>query len=124
MSNASELGKGFSTEEDLLSVQRTIEKHLLSMLGGLPTERTPLHPRITGTIQMDGFRIEKLIFESLPGIYVSALLYVPEDQNNSHPAILVPAGHAANGKVHYQALCQRLVQRGYVCHFVGPSRPG
>lgn len=106
--------QGIRTEEDLLSVQRTIEKHLLSMLGGLPTERTPLHPRITGTIQMDGFRIEKLIFESLPGIYVSALLYVPEDGNNSHPAILVPAGHAANGKVHYQALCQRLVQRGYV----------
>ena len=106
--------QGIRTEEDLLSVQRTIEKHLLSMLGGLPTERTPLHPRITGTIQMDGFRIEKLIFESLPGIYVSALLYVPEDGNKSHPAILVPAGHAANGKVHYQALCQRLVQRGYV----------
>ena len=63
---------------------------------------------------MDGFRIEKLILESLPGIYVSALLYVPEDGNKSHPAILVPAGHAANGKVHYQALCQRLVQRGYV----------
>ena len=106
--------QGIRTEEDLLSVQRTIEKHLLSMLGGLPKERTPLHPRITGTIQMDGFRIEKLIFESLPGIYVSALLYVPEDGNKSHPAILVPAGHAANGKVHYQALCQRLVQRGYV----------
>jgi cephalosporin-C deacetylase-like acetyl esterase len=106
--------EGIRTEEELLSVQRTIEKHLLSMLGGLPTERTPLHPRITGTIQMDGFRIEKLIFESLPGIYVSALLYVPEDGNKSHPAILVPAGHAANGKVHYQALCQRLVQRGYV----------
>ena len=106
--------QGIRTEEDLLSIQRTIEKHLLSMLGDLPTERTPLHPRITGTIQMDGFRIEKLILESLPGIYVSALLYVPEDGNKSHPAILVPAGHAANGKVHYQALCQRLVQRGYV----------
>jgi Acetyl xylan esterase (AXE1) len=106
--------QGIRTEEDLLSVQRTIEEHLLSMLGGLPKERTPLHPRITGTIQMDGFRIEKLVFQSLPGIYVSALLYVPEDGNKSHPAILVPAGHAANGKVHYQALCQRLVQRGYV----------
>ena len=58
--------------------------------------------------------IEKLIFESLPGVYVSALVYVPEDGNDKHPAILVPAGHAANGKIHYQGLCQRLVQRGYV----------
>ena len=102
------------TEQDLLAVQRHAEEHLLAMLGGLPSERTPLHPRITGKIQMDGFRIEKLIFESLPGVYVSALVYVPEDGNEKHPGILVPAGHAENGKVHYQALCQRLVQRGYI----------
>src|SRR6266702_7556832 len=105
---------GIRSEQELLAVQKEIELHLLAMLGGLPQEKTPLHPRITGTIQMEGFRIEKLIFESLPGVYVSALLYVPEDGNKTHPAILVPAGHAANGKVHYQALCQRLVQRGYV----------
>jgi len=105
--------EGMRTEKDLLTAQREVEQHLLSMLGGFPRERTPLHPRITGNIQMDGFRIEKLIFESLPGVYVSALVYVPEDENKKHPAILVPAGHAANGKIHYQALCQRLVQRGY-----------
>ena len=105
--------EGIRTEKDLLTVQREVEQHLLSMLGNLPNERTPLHPRITGNIQMDGFRIEKLIFESLPGVYVSALVYVPEDENKKHPAILVPAGHSANGKIHYQALCQRLVQRGY-----------
>jgi hypothetical protein len=106
--------EGVRTEQDLLTVQRQLEEQLLAMFGGLPRERTPLHPRITGKIQMGGFRIEKLIFESLPGVYVSALVYVPEDGNQTHPAILVPAGHAANGKIHYQALCQRLVQRGYV----------
>jgi cephalosporin-C deacetylase-like acetyl esterase len=106
--------RGIGTEKDLQAAQRRVEEHLLAMLGGLPSERTPLHPRITGKVQMDGFRIEKLIFESLPGIYVIALVYLPEDGNEKHPAILVPAGHAENGKVHYQALCQRLVQRGYV----------
>jgi Acetyl xylan esterase (AXE1) len=106
--------RGIATEQDLQAEQRRVEENLLAMLGGLPSERTPLHPRITGKVQMDGFRIEKLIFESLPGIYVSALVYVPEDGKKTHPAILVPAGHAANGKIHYHALCQRLVQRGYV----------
>jgi pimeloyl-ACP methyl ester carboxylesterase len=106
--------EGILTEQDLLRVRRALEEHLLAMLGGLPTEQTPLHPQITGQIRMDGFHIEKLIFESLPGVYVSALVYVPDDGNKTHPAILVPSGHAANGKVHYQALCQRLVQRGYV----------
>src|SRR6202166_3646835 len=65
---------GIRTEIDLLRVQRELEKDLLAMLGGLPTERTPLHPQITGQIQMEGFHIEKLIFESLPGVYVSALV--------------------------------------------------
>jgi dienelactone hydrolase len=105
---------GIHTEQDLLRIQTQLRQKVLMMLGGLPKERTPLRPHITGRIPMDGFHIEKLIFESLPGIYVTALLYVPEDQREKHPAILVPAGHAANGKTHYQALCQRLVQRGYV----------
>jgi acetyl xylan esterase AXE1 len=106
--------RGIRTEQDLLRIQRELEKHLLAMLGGLPSERTPLHPQITGQVQMNGFHIEKLIYESLPGVYVSALVYIPEDGAKSHPAVLVPVGHAANGKDHYQALCQRLVQRGYV----------
>jgi pimeloyl-ACP methyl ester carboxylesterase len=105
------------TEQDLLRVQSDLRRKVLGMLGGLPDRRTPLHPRITGTISMDGFRIKKVIFESLPGVYVTALLYVPDDSPGSgekHPAVLVPAGHSANGKDYYQALCQRLVQRGYV----------
>ena len=107
---------GIRTELDLLRLQNELRQKLLTMLGGLPTTRTPLHPRVTGRIAMDGFHIEKLIFESLPGVYVTALLYVPDHsgEHKKHPAILVPAGHAENGKTHYQALCQRLVQRGYV----------
>src|SRR5262249_14448457 len=106
--------QAIQTENDLLRVQREIEQRLLAMLGGLPRERTPLNPRIAGKIQMDGFHIEKLIFESLPGMYVTALIYVPHDGNKIHPAILVPCGHAAKGKTYYQALSQRLVQRGYL----------
>ena len=102
------------TEADLLGVQQELRNRLLKMLGGLPTEKAPLHSRITGRIQMEGFHTEKLIFESLPGVYVSALVYVPDDKIKLHPGILVPAGHSANGKVHYQALCQRLVLHGYV----------
>lgn len=110
------------SEADLLRLQNELRQKVLTMLGGLPAERTPLHPQVTGRIAMEGFHIEKLIFESLPGIYVTALLYVPEDSNKDQagvpksrrPAILVPAGHAENGKAHYQSLCQRLVQRGYV----------
>jgi dienelactone hydrolase len=63
---------------------------------------------------MDGFHVEKVVFESLPGIFVTALVYVPEGGSGPRPAVLVSCGHSTNGKVHYQALCQRLVRRGYV----------
>ncbi len=105
--------EGVHSERDLFRLQDQLRNKMLAMLGGLPAQKTPLHPQITGRIQMSGFHIEKLIFESLPGVYVTALLYIPDDKKK-HPGILVPCGHAANGKVHYQALCQRLVQRGYV----------
>jgi hypothetical protein len=104
-----------SNEKELSEVQLELREKLVSMIGGLPDTRTPLNSKIVGSIQMDGFHIEKLLFESIPGFHVTANVYVP--QNNSSkkfPAILVPCGHSSNGKVHYQALCQRLVKQGYI----------
>ena len=101
-------------ERELLKTQSELRQKLLQMIGGLPEVKTDLRARVTGRIQMDGFTIEKLIFQSLPGVYVTALVYVPDDRSKKHPAVLVPAGHAADGKFHYQALSQRLVGRGYV----------
>ena len=102
------------TEDDLLQLRAELRKSVLEMIGGLPTEKTDLHATITGRVSANGFHIEKLIYQSLPGLYVTALVYVPENGDKVHPAILVAAGHSANGKIHYQDLCQRLVQRGYL----------
>ena len=102
------------TDQDLQRLQKQMRASLLEMIGGLPDRKADLHARIKGKIQMDGFSIEKLIFESLPGVYVTALVYVPDDHSKKHPAVLVPAGHATNGKIHYQLLSQRLASRGYV----------
>ena len=110
--------RSLRTESDIVRLQGELRRKLLMMMGGLPTIRTPLQARITGTIRMKGFQIRKVIFQSVPGIYVTALLYVPDQREEGnitkHPAILVPAGHASDGKDHYQSLCQHLVQRGYV----------
>src|SRR6185369_783128 len=71
-------------EKELFRLQQELRDKLLTMLGGLPTVKTPLRSQITGRIQMDGFHIEKLIFQSLPRVYVTALLYVPDD-GKKHP---------------------------------------
>jgi len=101
-------------QKELLKTQEELRQKLLQMIGGLPAVKTDLHPRVTGKIQMEGFSVEKLIFQSLPGVYVTALVYVPDDHSRKHPAVLVPAGHAPDGKFHYQSLSQRLAGRGYV----------
>ena len=110
--------RSIRTDADMFRLQRDLREKLLQMIGGLPKTRTPLRAKITGTIPMNGFHIKKVIFESLPGLYVTALLYVPDDRESGktkkYPAFLVPAGHATDGKDHYQSLCQRLVLRGYV----------
>jgi pimeloyl-ACP methyl ester carboxylesterase len=112
------------TEQDLLTLQEHMREELLSMLGGLPLEKTPLNARVTGQIQMAGFHIEKVIFESIPRVYVTALVYVPDDGPRRHPGVLVPSGHSANGKVHYQNIGQRLALRGYVAILWDPPGQG
>jgi hypothetical protein len=101
-------------ENDLLQLQSELRKSVLQMVGGLPTVKTDLHPTVTGTVSATGFHIDKLIYQSLPGFYVTALVYVPDNGTTVHPAVLVPAGHSPNGKLHYLDLCQRLALRGYL----------
>ena len=102
------------TEADLLRLQAELRTKLLRMLGGLPSTRTPLNAQITGRIQMAGYHIEKLIFESLPGIFVTALVYVPMKGARRIRRCWCAPGIPPTARRYYQALCQRLALRGYV----------
>ena len=84
------------TPEQIAAYQARMKEFFLSQLGGLP-ERTPLNGRATGREQRDGYRIEKVIFESQPRHFVTAILYLPEGEP-PFPGVLVPCGHSANGK--------------------------
>jgi dienelactone hydrolase len=67
--------------------------HLLRGLGLDPLpERTPLQARVTGVLDRDGYRIEKIAFQSRPDFWVTAHLYVP-DGDGPFPVILNPHGH-------------------------------
>lgn len=92
-----------------------VRAQLWHLLGERP-EETPLNPRITGTVERKGYRIEKLIFESMPQIYVTANLYVPAAGKPPFPAILAPIGHSPNGKaaLRYQYTYQNLARKGYI----------
>ena len=103
-------------EADLEALKRRTRERLLAAIGGLPNERTPLNARIVGTVPAEGYRIEKVIFESVPGLHVPALLYLPDGPARPRPAVLLPCGHSPLGKAfrNYQEIAVRLVRRGYV----------
>ena len=61
-------------------------------------EKTPLRPVIHGKIDRDDYTIEKVFFASFPGHYVSGNLYRPKVANGTHPGVLCPHGHWANGR--------------------------
>ena len=72
--------------------KQVVRQTILSLLGGLPEYRGPLNPKITGRIQGEHYSIEKVLFESLPGFYVTANLYRPDQPGRceiarSHAAI-------------------------------------
>ncbi len=92
-----------------------IRTKLWQLLGG-PLERGELNAQVTGFVEGSGFRIEKLFYESVPGVVVTANLYVPAAGDPPYPAILAPVGHSNNGKAYnpYQHLYQTLARLGYV----------
>jgi hypothetical protein len=84
------------TPTDLQKRQAMLKARFLDALGGWP-EKTPLKPRVVGTIRADGYTIEKVIYESRPNHHVTANLYLPAGKA-PFPAVLIPIGHSNNGK--------------------------
>jgi photosystem II stability/assembly factor-like uncharacterized protein len=104
-------------EANLEALKRRTRERLLAAIGGLPSEKTPLNARVVGIVEGRGYAIEKVIFESLPGLHVTALLYVPDGPADlRRPAVLLACGHSPDGKAfrNYQEIAVRLVRRGYV----------
>ena len=113
--------------EQIAAYQKRLHEKFVEALGGLP-ERNPLNPQVTGTIRRDGYRVEKILFESQPKHFVSALLFVP-DKNRfqpPYPGVLIPCGHSQNGKGHdtYQAMGALLALNGMAGLVVDPIDQG
>ena len=103
-----------------------VRQKILQSLGPFP-ERTPLNARITGVLQRDKYRIEKVIFESRPNFPVTANLYLPNVSDGMQVAGVVgTCGHSTNGKAAeaYQSFAQGLARLGYACLIFDPIGQG
>ena len=114
--------------EDWEAVREERHQQFLEMLGlqGKPFEgkRPPLNVTKTGSIQKKGYRIEKLYYESLPGLFVPANLYIPNGIKKPLPAILYVSGHAHSQKYNYQAHAKNFAENGFVCLIIETIQRG
>jgi dienelactone hydrolase len=119
--------EGRKNPAQIAAYQKLMRRIFLEAIGDLP-ERTPLNPKITGTVNRDGYRVEKIIFESQPRHFVTALLFLPQASRfpPPFPGVLVPCGHSQNGKGYesYQSMGALLALNGMAALVFDPIDQG
>ena len=107
---------------DAWKVRRAhLQQQVLSAAGLLPLpERSDLKPAVFGRLARQGYTIEKVLIQTLPGYYLGGNLYRPLGLPGKHPGILSPHGHWAYGRLEHQAAASvparaiNLARQGYV----------
>src|ERR1041384_1215225 len=113
------------TSAAIRDYQAWARRTLLQLSGELP-ERTPLNLRTTGSFDRPRYKLEKVVYESRPGLFVTANLYIPKTGSAPWPGVLFHMGHATDGKSSalYQRCCQGLAQLGYLVLAFDPMGQG
>lgn len=123
----------FKTLTDWIPHRERSLQQLQEMLGLWPMpDRTDLKAVVTGKAEYDQFIVEKIHFQSLPGLYVTANFYLPRNPKSPVPAILYVCGHGSTikqgvsfgNKVTYQHHGAWFAQNGYACLIIDTLQLG
>ncbi|MBL8826320.1 MAG: prolyl oligopeptidase family serine peptidase, partial [Planctomycetaceae bacterium] len=119
------LRAALKTKADAETYVKSVRAKIQSCFGPWP-EKTPLNAKIMGVVERDQYRIEKVMFESRPGFYVTSNLYLPKNRKGPLPGVVGSCGHSANGKAGdtYQSFAQSLAKLGYVVLIFDPIGQG
>jgi cephalosporin-C deacetylase-like acetyl esterase len=108
-----------------------LKQEYFEMLGLWPLpEKTPLHATVTGTVDRakEGVVIEKLHFQSKPGLYVTGNLYRPRESKGRLPAVLYVCGHSGKGRDGNKTAFQHhgvwFASHGFVCLIIDTLQLG
>ncbi len=90
------------TSQQIRQHQQKLREFFVQQLGGFP-ERSPLNAQTVRTIQAEGYRIECVIFDSLPNHRITANLYLPDVAEDHQeigpvPGVVVSSGHSRTAK--------------------------
>ena len=111
--------------EQVAERQQKLREVWMAAVGPFPA-KTPLAPRTVAALDRQGYRIEKVIYESRPNHHVTANLYLPKDARGPSPGVLIPSGHDRNAKAcdAYQSLAILLAKNGFVVLCYDPIGQG
>jgi cephalosporin-C deacetylase-like acetyl esterase len=112
------------TREDAEKRKDLVRRKILALIGGLPAHPKSITAKEFGTLSGDGFRIEKLAYESLPGFWVTANLYVPANGSGPFPAVVLAPGHEATGKQSQYSWGVNFARNGIVALAIDPLGQG
>ena len=113
-----------SSREAIEANRERLHRQFMYMIGLDPLPpRTDLHVTRVRTVETDEYNIEVLYFQSLPGFYVTADVYVPKKGKGPFPAVVWGPGHSSDiygSKALRQNYAVPWVRNGYVCMVVDP----
>lgn len=114
-----------NSKNDFVLRQKLVKEKLTRLIGTFP-EKTPLNARVTGVIKKEDYKVEKVIYESIPGYYITAALFVPNKRKGKAPAVIYASGHTENGfrSETYQHVIINLVKKGFVVLAFDPVGQG
>ncbi|MCL4851591.1 MAG: acetylxylan esterase [Bryobacteraceae bacterium] len=99
-----------------------VSREMRYMLGLDPMPaKTPLEAKVTGVIERSTHRIEKIVFQSMPGLYVTGNLYLPKNAGGPLPTVLYLCGHSPSphgAKIHYQHHGVWFARNGYAAFLI------
>jgi cephalosporin-C deacetylase-like acetyl esterase len=104
--------------------QQAVREKILRLIGGLPNYHGPLNTKSAGVLEHDEYRIEKVIYESQRGFYVTANVYVPTRGTAPFPAVLMPVGHYERGKEGERPIAIGLARKGFIALEYDPIGQG
>ena len=113
------------TKSEWMKRQAFVKDKIMELVGPFP-ERTPLNQKITATIKKEGYRVDKIVFEAMPGYYVTGCIYVPDGIKGKIPAILNVCGHNWDTfrMAIYQVINYNLVKKGMIVFAIDPPGQG
>lgn len=114
-------------KEEFLKYQQNMKEVFKSSMGDIPYDSSlPLNSVTTGVTEEDDLTIEKVIFESRPGVYVTANFYLPKKRKAKCPGVLFQPGHAQNGKFSedYQKVARLIARGGSAVLLMDPTGQG